>query len=61
MSNRVHFFLAGDLTDTGRQELDEDEYVETVLVDEAEAMAGMGRPPYVHALMGSALALYARR
>jgi 8-oxo-dGTP pyrophosphatase MutT (NUDIX family) len=58
MSNRVHFFLAGDLTDTGTQELDEDEYVETVLIDEAEACAGMGRPPYVHALMGTALALY---
>jgi 8-oxo-dGTP pyrophosphatase MutT (NUDIX family) len=58
MSNLVHFFLAEELTDTGRQELDEDEYVETVLVDEAEVCAGMGRPPYIHALMGAALALY---
>lgn len=58
MSNRVYFFLATDLVNTGTQELDEDEYVETVLVDEAEVSGGMGRPPYIHALMGSALALY---
>ena len=58
MTNRVHFFLAEDLSGTGKQELDEDEYVETVLVDEAEVLAGMGRPPYIHALMGTALALY---
>ena len=58
MSNRVHFFLAEGLTNTGALELDEDEYVETVLVDEAEVRAGMGRPPYIHALMGAALALY---
>jgi 8-oxo-dGTP pyrophosphatase MutT (NUDIX family) len=60
MSNRVHFFLAEDLTSTGKLELDDDEYVETALVDEAEALAGMGSPPYIHALMGSALALYER-
>jgi 8-oxo-dGTP pyrophosphatase MutT (NUDIX family) len=58
MSNRVHFFLAENLVNTGKQELDEDEYVETVLIDEEEAVGGMGRPPYIHALMGSALALY---
>jgi 8-oxo-dGTP pyrophosphatase MutT (NUDIX family) len=60
MSNRVYFFLAEDLTNTSKLELDDDEYVQTVLVDEAEALAGMGRPPYIHALMGSALALYAQ-
>jgi 8-oxo-dGTP pyrophosphatase MutT (NUDIX family) len=58
MSNHVHFFLAENLTNTGAQDLDEDEYVETVLVDEAEVTLGIGRPPYIHALMGSALALY---
>jgi 8-oxo-dGTP pyrophosphatase MutT (NUDIX family) len=61
MSNTAHFFLAEDLSDTGRLELDEDEYVQTVLKDEAEVLAGMGRPPYIHALMGSALALYAQQ
>ncbi|MDR2479610.1 MAG: NUDIX hydrolase [Treponema sp.] len=60
MSNRVHFFLAEDLTLTGRQKLDEDEYVESVLVDAADVVNGMGKPPYIHALMGTALALYLR-
>jgi len=60
MSNKVHFFLAENLTDTGKQELDEDEYVDIELVDEKEVIQGMGREPYVHALMGTALALYTK-
>ena len=58
MSNKVHFFLAEDLGDTGRQNLDEDEYVEVVLVDTEEVIQGMGEKPYTHALMGTALAMY---
>ena len=58
MSNQVHFFLAENLIDTGRQNLDEDEYMETELVDIDEVSQGMGQPPYIHALMGSALTLY---
>jgi 8-oxo-dGTP pyrophosphatase MutT (NUDIX family) len=61
MSNRVHFFLAEELVDTGKQELDEDEYVETVLINADEVFRGQGRPPYVHALMGSALSLYLQK
>ncbi|HCC37721.1 MAG TPA: NUDIX hydrolase [Treponema sp.] len=58
MSNRVHFFLAENLVNTGKQQLDEDEYVEPVIVDAAEVIQNMGRPPYIHALMGTALSLY---
>lgn len=58
MSNRVHFFLAEDLTNSGKQELDEDEFIEVELVKGSEVFAGMGQPPYTHALMGSALTLY---
>ena len=58
MSNKVHFFLAKNLENTGIQNLDKDEYVEVILVDEEEVIQGMGKPPYVHALMGTALALY---
>ncbi|GHV14947.1 DNA mismatch repair protein MutT [Spirochaetia bacterium] len=58
MSNRVHFFLAENLQNTGAQNLDEDEYIEVERVSAAEVLQRMGRPPYVHALMGSALALY---
>jgi 8-oxo-dGTP pyrophosphatase MutT (NUDIX family) len=58
MSNKVHFFLAEDLSGGGKQNLDEDEYVEVALAGINEVMQGMGKEPYVHALMGAALALY---
>ena len=58
MSNTVHFFLAQDLIDTGKRDLDEDEFIETEIINTDEVIKGMGRAPYVHALMGTALALY---
>jgi len=58
MTNRIHFFLAENLINTGDQKLDADEYVEAVLVDIDKVSQGLGKPPYVHALMGSAMALY---
>ena len=58
MSNRVHFFLAEDLAGEGKQNLDEDEYVEVTQVDINEVIQGMGKEPYVHALMGTALSSY---
>jgi len=58
MSNVVHFFLAEDLKGDGKQKLDEDEFVDVVTVDIDEVIKGMGKAPYVHALMGTALALY---
>ena len=58
MSNKVHFFLAEDLVDTGRQDLDPDEFMEVELVSTEAVLQGIGKPPFIHALMGSALALY---
>jgi len=58
MTNKIHIFLAENLTNTGKQELDQDEFVEVELVNADEVIKGMGRAPYVHALMGTALALY---
>ena len=58
MSNKVYFFLAEELKGSGIQNLDEDEYVETALVDINDVFQGIGKEPYVHALMGTALALY---
>jgi len=58
MSNKVHFFLAENLTGDGKQKLDEDEFVETAIVDIDDVINGMGKPPYIHALMGTALSLY---
>jgi 8-oxo-dGTP pyrophosphatase MutT (NUDIX family) len=60
MSNQVHFFIARDLIDTGKQDLDEDEFVDIEIIPAKEVIAGMGRPPYVHALMASALCFYLR-
>lgn len=60
MANRVHFFLAEDLKPLQSQDLDEDEYVEVEVVPIQEVFQSMGRPPYIHALMGSALALLSK-
>jgi 8-oxo-dGTP pyrophosphatase MutT (NUDIX family) len=58
MSNRVHFFLATELSSPAGQQLDEDEYVEVETHTVEEVLGGMGKPPYIHALMGTAMALY---
>jgi 8-oxo-dGTP pyrophosphatase MutT (NUDIX family) len=58
MSNRVHFYLAEDLTPLPRQNLDEDEFVDTELIGEKELLSRMGKPPYINALSASALGLY---
>ena len=58
MSNKVHFFLAENLVNTGKLDLDPDEFMEVELVGTDEVFRGMGKPPYIHALMGSALTLY---
>lgn len=60
MANRVHIFAAEGLFRNGEQELDEDEYVDVELVPERTVRESMGRAPYVHALMASALALFYR-
>jgi 8-oxo-dGTP pyrophosphatase MutT (NUDIX family) len=61
MSNRVHFFLAEDLRETGAQDLDDDEYIEVERIAVEKVFQGMGRAPYGHALMGAALALYIKK
>ncbi|MDR1788424.1 MAG: NUDIX hydrolase [Treponema sp.] len=58
MANKVHIFLARGLDEGEAQELDDDEYVSVERVSEADLLAAFGRPPFVHALMGTALALY---
>ena len=58
MKNRVHVFLATDLVKTGTQHLDADEYVDVERVPFTTVLSAMGKPPYVHALMASALTLF---
>jgi 8-oxo-dGTP pyrophosphatase MutT (NUDIX family) len=61
MTNKVHFFFAENLSNTGSQKLDEDEFVEVAMVDPEEALQGMGKKPFIHALMGTALSLCYRK
>ncbi|AEF82650.1 NUDIX hydrolase [Leadbettera azotonutricia] len=61
MSNTVHFFLAEDLKPTEGQDLDEDEFVEVETVPWEEVLKNMGQKPYIHALMGTALALFLQK
>jgi 8-oxo-dGTP pyrophosphatase MutT (NUDIX family) len=58
MSNTVHFFLAEDLSNTGQLNPDEDEYIQIETVPLQEVFYGLGKVPYIHALMGTAMALY---
>ncbi|MDR2110638.1 MAG: NUDIX hydrolase [Spirochaetaceae bacterium] len=58
MTNRVHFFLAEDLSRRGDQDLDDDEYIDVETIPVETAFHGMGHPPYIHALMASAFTLY---
>ena len=61
MSNNVHFFLATELSPPAEQELDEDEYIEVETIPWKEVFNGLGKAPYIHALMGTALALYLKK
>ena len=58
MSNTVHFYLAEEVINIGNQSLDDDEHVSVEIVPWKQAFNGMGKAPYVHALMGTAMALY---
>ena len=58
MSNKVNIYLAEDLFNTGKQNLDADEFVDVELVDKETVLKNIGKPPFFHALMVSALALY---
>ncbi|MCL2244266.1 MAG: NUDIX hydrolase [Treponema sp.] len=61
MSNKVHFFLAEELIAGGKQDLDEDEYVEFTLVDTKDVFRGIGSEPYIHSLVGTAVAMYNKK
>ena len=60
MANTLHVFLAADLANTGSQRLDPDEFIDVELVNRKTVIQSMGKPPYNHALMAAALALYMR-
>lgn len=56
--NRVHFFAAYDLTSTGKQNLDCDEYINCQKISQKEVCQNMAGPEYQHSLMAAALGLF---
>ena len=58
MSNKCHFFLAEELTNTEQQNLDKDEYINVMTIDEEELFKTMGENENTHALMSSAFFFY---
>ncbi len=59
-SNTVTFYLAEDLRQTGKLNLDEDELLEVVRVPIDELFEKLGTGEYIHAFLGTAAALYLR-
>ena len=57
-SNHVHIFLAENLTPTGIQHLDNDEFIDYIELSKDEVLQGMGTDQFPHAIMGTALCLY---
>ena len=57
-SNHVHIYLAKDLTFTGKQDLDEDEFVNCIKMKKEEVFKMIGTQEFQHALMGTAAGLY---
>ncbi|MCR5614313.1 NUDIX hydrolase [Treponema sp.] len=57
-SNHMHFFLARNLTNTGTQDLDSDEFVNALKIPKTEVIEKMGSAEYPHALMAAALNFY---
>ena len=57
-SNHVYFYLAEDLQETGKQCLDEDEFINCLELTKKEVLDGMGTEQFPHAIMGMALSLY---
>ena len=57
-SNHAHFFLAEDLTPTGLQHLDDDEFINYLELPIKTVIQAAGTKEFSHALMGTALALY---
>jgi 8-oxo-dGTP pyrophosphatase MutT (NUDIX family) len=60
MSNRVHFFLAEDISVAGDLQPDKDEFIKAERISADEVTRGVGSPPYIHALTATALCFYMR-
>lgn len=61
MENRCHIFLAENLEDTKKCNPDDDEYISKELIPVRQVIESMGKPPFIHALMLSALFAYIQK
>ena len=61
MHNNIHFYAAENLTNTGSQNLDKDEYVNCIIEPVEETFKKMGHGQYKHALTSTALLLYLQK
>ena len=59
--NHVHIFLAEDLTATGTQNLDSDEFINCIELTEEEVLQGMGTEQFPHGLMAMAMCFYLKQ
>lgn len=57
-SNHVHIYLAENLSSTGIQHLDSDEFINYLEIPKNEVLQGMGTEQFPHAIMGTALCFY---
>ncbi len=58
MANHVYFFSAKNLVSTGKQDLDDDEYVDFMRIPKDEVCKNFGNQDYQHSLMMAALFRY---
>jgi 8-oxo-dGTP pyrophosphatase MutT (NUDIX family) len=54
-TNHVHFFLARGVHGNAPLHLDKDEFLNVEKVPLKDIVDGMGRPPYIHCIMGAML------
>ena len=59
-NNHVHIFLAQDLQPTGKQHLDEDEFINCMELSRKEVFEGIGTEQFPHAIMSTAMMFYVR-
>lgn len=59
-TNRLHIFLAEDLVPLGKQQLDEDEFLNCIELPAKEVIDSFGKGEFIHAYTGTALGLYLR-
>lgn len=57
-NNKVHIFLAQDLQQQSKQNLDEDEFINFLTIPKNEVIKNLGTPQFPHALMCTAMFFY---